>query len=72
MFGSIKRLHPTRDSILFLGGLAMLYHETVVTEGERPFILAAAIAMLGLPPLIWQDQKRQEKEEARRKESDKL
>lgn len=32
--------------------LAGLYHEVVITKGERPFLLTAFLAMMGLPYVI--------------------
>lgn len=41
-----------RDSLLFLGGLAGVLHETVFTAAERPTLLILFAAMLGLPAFL--------------------
>jgi hypothetical protein len=38
-----------RDAALFLGGLVIAYHETFLSDMERPSQLALAAAMMGLP-----------------------
>lgn len=41
-----------RDALLFVVGLAGLYHETVMQTGpERPWLLAVFGYLLGLPAL---------------------
>lgn len=49
---------PTlRDITLFVGGLAGVFHETVVSNVERPTLLILFAAMLGLPAFLRQDAK---------------
>lgn len=47
-----------RDCALFLGGLAGVAFETLVTEGERPTLLILFAAMMGLPAFIRSDEAR--------------
>lgn len=41
-----------RDVVLFLGGLAGVVHETVLTQAERPTLLILFAAMMGLPAFL--------------------
>ncbi|WP_157965259.1 hypothetical protein [Euzebya rosea] len=41
-----------RDVMLFLAGLALLVHETVLATGPRTELLVIAAAMLGLPAVL--------------------
>lgn len=34
--------------LAFLMGMFIMYHETVVDKGQRPYLYAAAIALMGL------------------------
>lgn len=34
--------------ISFLMGIYIMYHETIVDKGQKPYLYAAAIAMMGL------------------------
>lgn len=47
----------TRDIILFFGGLAGVFNETVLTAGERPTLLILFAAMMGLPAFLRTDDK---------------
>lgn len=49
-----------RDSMLFGGGLAGVFHETVIAEVERPSLLVLFAAMLGLPAFLRSDEKKEE------------
>lgn len=42
----------SRDITLFVGGLAGVAHEVVITQGERPFLLTLFAAMMGLPLVL--------------------
>lgn len=48
-----------RDILLFFGGLAGAFHETVLVTGavERPTLLILFGAMMGLPVFLRQDEK---------------
>lgn len=46
-----------RDILLFFGGLAGVFHETVIAVGERPTLLILFAAMMGLPAFLRQDDK---------------
>ncbi len=44
---------PTiRDVALFAGGLAGVFHETVLNDAERPALLVLYAAMMGLPAFL--------------------
>lgn len=47
----------SRDIILFFGGLAGVFNETVLTNTERPTLLILFAAMMGLPAFLRQDDK---------------
>jgi hypothetical protein len=46
-----------RDVILFFGGLAGVFNETVLTSTERPTLLILFAAMMGLPAFLRSDDK---------------
>lgn len=46
-----------RDVALFVGGVAGVIHETVLSETERPTLLLLFAAMLGLPAFLRSDDK---------------
>jgi hypothetical protein len=48
-----------RDVILFFGGLAGVFNETVLTSTERPTLLILFAAMMGLPAFLRSDDKNQ-------------
>lgn len=50
--------HKLRDITLFLGGLAGVFHETVLASGERPTLLIMFGAMMGLPAFLQRDERR--------------
>lgn len=41
-----------RDLALFLGGMAGVVHETLLTKAERPTLLIMFAAMMGLPAFL--------------------
>jgi len=47
-----------RDPVLFLGGLAGVAHETVLSSADRPTLLILFAAMLGLPAFLRSDEKK--------------
>ena len=51
-----------RDVILFIGGLAGVAHETLITHVERPTLLLLFAAMMGLPAFLGRDEKRNGKQ----------
>lgn len=58
--GTIKRrLRFSRDTILFLAGLAGVAYETLVTQAERPTLLLLFAGMMGLPAFLKSDEKHQ-------------
>ncbi len=42
----------TRNVVLFMGGIAGVLHETIITSGERPSLLVLFAAMMGLPAFL--------------------
>jgi hypothetical protein len=59
---SLKERLPkiSRDGVLFFGGLAGVFHETVIAESERPTLLFLFATMIGLPAFLRADEKRNE------------
>jgi hypothetical protein len=53
----MKNWQNTRDIILFFGGLAGVFNETVLTSTERPTLLILFAAMMGLPAFLRTDDK---------------
>ncbi len=53
----------TRDVILFTTGLAGVFHETVLTNAERPTLLFVFGAMIGLPAFLRTDEARKKSDE---------
>ncbi len=51
----------SRDSLLFLAGLAGVAHETLIANVERPTLLLLFAAMIGLPAFLRHDEKKNEK-----------
>lgn len=47
-----------RDGILFVAGLAGVYHETATQAAERPTLLLLFAAMMGLPAFFRADEKK--------------
>lgn len=52
-----------RDIVLFLSGLAGVYHEVVMTTTERPTLLLLFAAMMGLPAFLRTDERPSRKAE---------
>jgi hypothetical protein len=55
----MKNWQNTRDVILFFGGLAGVFNETVLTHTERPTLLILFAAMMGLPAFLRTDDRNQ-------------
>lgn len=49
-----------RDSTFFLLGVWIFVHEVAITDGERPAIIAAALGLLGLAPMIRRDERKRD------------
>jgi hypothetical protein len=54
-----RRLRISRDTVLFVAGLAGLVHETIVSQAERPTLLLLFAAMVGLPAFLRGDESHQ-------------
>lgn len=52
--------HVTRDTALFLAGLAGVAHETMFAATERPTLLILFAGMMGLPAFLRKDDRDQE------------
>jgi hypothetical protein len=50
----------SRDTLLFLGGLAGAAHETLAAATERPTLLILFAGMMGLPAFLRADERKQE------------
>lgn len=46
-----------RDLTMFLAGLAGFVHEVAVTDGERPTLLLACLALMGVPFFLNRDER---------------
>jgi hypothetical protein len=46
-----------RDAAMFAIGASGFAHEVIVTAGERPMLLAACLALMGLPIFLKGDEK---------------
>lgn len=53
-----------RDTILFVGGLLGIFHETVIQETERSALLVLFATMVGLPAFLRSDEKKAEEPKA--------
>lgn len=52
----MKQFPAIRDILLFVGGLAGVFHETVISTAERPTLLILFAAMMGLPAFLRSDE----------------
>ena len=50
------KVGPVRDVALLLGGLAVLAHETFITQHPREVLLIVVAAMLGIPATLRTDR----------------
>lgn len=48
----------TRDAGTALLGASILVHETLIAGAERPSLIYASLALLGLPLVMRQDEKK--------------
>lgn len=62
-----RRVRLTRDSVLFIAGLAGIAYETLVSKLERPTLLLLFAAMIGLPAFLQRDDHRRDTEEDSRR-----
>lgn len=46
-----------RDVLMFIVGAWSFHHEVVTAHAERPFIVGAALALMGLPFFLRRDEK---------------
>lgn len=51
-----------RNFTLFMSGLLGVAHETLLTTTDRPSLIVAFSAMMGLPAVLGKDEKKHEKE----------
>lgn len=51
-----RRLHISRDSLLFIGGMAGITNETLSRHAERPTLIVLFGAMIGLPVFLRSDE----------------
>jgi len=58
----MKDWQKLRDIFLFVGGISGVFHETVLSNAERPTLLILFAAMMGLPAFLRQDEKHREDE----------
>lgn len=56
------RWTSVRDILLFIGGLLGAGHEVVLTNTERPTLLILFAAMMGLPAVLREDRRPDDKE----------
>ncbi len=57
-----RKFTVTRDSVLFVFGLAGIVYETVVMQTERPTLLVLFGACIGLPAFLRKDEQAQQSE----------
>lgn len=58
---TMPRWKNVRDVVLFLAGLAGVFHETVIAATERPTLLLMFAAMMGLPAFLRTDERERER-----------
>jgi hypothetical protein len=52
-----RRRRITRDTLLFILGAGGFLHELIITKGERPTLLLACFALMGVPLFLRGDEK---------------
>ena len=62
---SRRRLHITRDGVLFVVGMIGIAHETFVSKVDRPGLLVLFAAMVGLPAFLQKDELSRDREDGR-------
>lgn len=55
--------HIKRDLIMFTLGAFGFVHELVVSNVERPYLIGACLALMGLPVALRYDERKREKGE---------
>ncbi len=58
-----QHLRFTRDGILFILGAGGFLHELLFTNGERPTLLIACFALMGVPIFLRNDEHKRGDEE---------
>lgn len=51
-----------RDTLMFLLGAVGFLHELIIADAERPYLLTAALALMGLPLVLRADEARNGKD----------
>jgi hypothetical protein len=59
----------TRDAGIYLLGIFILLHETLIAAGDRPTLVYAACALLGLPIVMRVDEFRHRDDEEEEEEA---
>ena len=52
-----RRRRITRDGLLFILGAGGFLHEVLITHGERPTLLLACFALMGVPLFLQRVEK---------------
>lgn len=68
----MPRWKNVRDIVLFVAGIAGVFHETVMAATERPTLLLMFAAMMGLPAFLRTDEKEHEEEQNRTRDEEGL
>ncbi len=55
--------HLTRDALAFVLGATGFLHELILAPVERPYILTASLALMGLPFVLRADAKARGKDD---------
>lgn len=61
MFDKLRTIRVQRDTILFAAGLVGVLHETLIAGPERPTLLYAFVAMMGLPLVLRDGDRRRDR-----------
>lgn len=56
-----KRTRFTRDGLFLILGAGGFLHELLITQGERPSLLLACFALMGVPLFLRGDEKDKDK-----------
>lgn len=57
----LRLSRQTRDALTFLGGLGVVAWQTLAEKADRPYLLGAALAMLGLPYVRFLDRRERDR-----------
>jgi hypothetical protein len=60
MLGTSWVRRVTRDTVLFIGGLAGIAHETLLATSQRTELLLLFAAMVGLPAFLRADDRKKD------------